>query len=220
VISRHFENWSLDLIFGAPPVEAWAATVAEAAAMGSPHISAYGLTYEPGTPFEKRRSEAVDDETSLAMYHLIRESLDEYDHYEISNFAKPGYQCLHHLIYWYNGEYAGFGPGAYSFLEGVRARNVPDVDAYLGDPGRKIESLALSDGEIRVETVIQHLRLREGLREEVYAARFGRTLRADFGPQLEELEARGILRSEASTYRPTALGYDLNNEIGLALVLS
>ena len=220
IIARQFDNWSLDLIFGAPPVEAWEATVAEAAGMGSPHISAYGLTYETGTPFEKRRDDAVDDETALAMYHHIRDGLREFDHYEISNFAKPGRQCLHNLVYWYNGEYAGFGPGAYSFLDGVRARNAPDVDAYLHDPGRKIEALRLRDDEIRVETVIQHLRLQEGLRADAYAARFGRAVEDDFGPQLVQLAARGLLTFQDGHYRPTTLGYDLNNEIGLALVLT
>lgn len=218
IVANLFEDWSLDLIFGAPPVGAWRATVDEAATMGSPHLSAYGLTYESGTPFEKRAHEAVDDETSLEMYHYLRQALHEFDHYEVSNFAKPGYRCVHNLIYWHNGEYAGFGPGAYSFIDGVRARNRPDVDAYLRSPGEKVEALHLDEREVRVETVIQHLRLQDGLTDAAYAERFGRDLNADFGPELDRLQARGLLIREDGAYRPTALGYDLNNEIGLAIV--
>jgi oxygen-independent coproporphyrinogen III oxidase len=220
IIGACFGNWSLDLIFGARPVGAWQSTLEEALTFGPPHMSAYGLTYEPGTAFEKRAAEAVDDEVSLGMYHAARTTLADYEHYEVSNFARPGFQCRHNLVYWHNGPYAGFGPGAYSYVHGVRARNHPDVDAYLQWPGRKQEALRLSAFEERVETVIQYLRLREGVSTQAYRSRFGRELADDFAPQLNQLVARGLLEQtgDGAWYRPTALGYDLNNEIGLALV--
>lgn len=218
IVGERFENWSLDLIFGAPPTEAWPRTVEEARAIAPPHLSAYGLTYEPGTPFERRADEAVDDETSLAMYNYLRDALEGYDHYEISNFARPGRRCAHNLIYWHNGEYAGFGPGAYSFIDGVRSRNVADVAAYLDAPGHRSEALHLDECEVRIETLIQHLRLRDGIAEATYAARFGRDLRRDFGPQLDRLMERGLVTHAEGRYWPTRLGFDLNNEIGLALV--
>ena len=78
------------------------------------------------------------------MYRAARERLAGFEHYEISNFARPGRACRHNLIYWRNEAYAGFGPGAYSFLGGVRARNVVDTAAYAAEPGAKAERLRLT----------------------------------------------------------------------------
>lgn len=218
VIGEVFENWNLDLIFGAPPIETWGATLAEAVALGPPHVAAYGLTYEPGTPFEKRAKDAVDDETSLRLYQEAEAALAGYEHYEVSNFAKAGHESAHNLLYWHNREYAGFGTGAYSFVNGVRARNHAGLEDYLRAPGEKEESLELSEREVKVETLIQHFRLRQGLRRADYAARFGAPPEADFGPALAAMQARGLLMSEGDHLRPTAEGFYLNNEIGLALV--
>ncbi|MCX5758147.1 MAG: coproporphyrinogen III oxidase, partial [Candidatus Hydrogenedentes bacterium] len=175
-----FDNWSMDLIFGARPIEAWSPTLAEALRFSPTHISAYGLTYEEGTPFAARREAAVDDDTWLALYRETEDVLARYAHYEISNHARPGSECRHNLIYWHNEEYAGFGPGAYSFLDGVRSRNATDLDAYLANPGKRTESLRLTDREIRLETVIQYLRLRDGLPKRAYVERFGNAVEPDF----------------------------------------
>ncbi|HNR34660.1 MAG TPA: radical SAM family heme chaperone HemW [Candidatus Hydrogenedentes bacterium] len=213
-----FDNWSMDLIFGAPPFKAWTATLEEALRFAPTHVSAYGLAYEQGTPFEARRADAVNDETWLALYRETETILADYAHYEISNYARPGCECRHNLIYWHNEEYAGFGPGAYSFLDGVRSRNTDDLDPYLAEPGRRIENLRLTNREIRLETVIQYLRLREGLPKRVYADRFGNTVESDFGVALHALAGHGLIEETATAWRPTSRGFELNNEIGLALV--
>lgn len=217
-VAAVFRNWSLDLIFGVPPYAAWVQTVSEAAAIDPPHLSAYGLTYEPGTPFGKRAQEAIDDDGYLTQYTALLDGLPRHRRYEVSNFAKPGYECRHNMVYWRNGEYAGFGPGAYSFVGGVRARNVPQTAAYLAAPGHKIEALELSSKEIQVETVIQHLRLAEGLDTADFLARFGTTLDADMGAAIDGLVARGLVVRHGGRIVPTARGFELNNEIGLALV--
>lgn len=217
-IAERFDNWSMDLIFGARPVEAWGATLEECRRFAPTHVSAYGLTYEPGTPFGARADEAVDDGTWLGLYRAAEAALSEYERYEISNFARPGFECRHNVIYWRNEQYAGFGPGAYSFVDGVRSRNPADLDTYLSDPGRKAEALRLSDAEIRLETVIQHCRLEAGLSKGAYARRFGRDVRQDFGGAVEGLIARGLLEEDANALRPTRQGFELNDEIGLALV--
>lgn len=217
-VSEAFDNWSMDLIFGAKPVAAWPETLAETVRMRPPHVAAYGLTYEEGTPFALRRGGAVEEDLSLDMYRAAEEALSGYDHYEISNFALPGRQSRHNLVYWHNGEYAGFGAGAYAFVDGVRARNHPDTAAYLRAPGEKAEALALSKDEIKVETLIQHMRLRGGISAAHYAERFGESLRENFGPALDALENRGLLEWSGECLRPTRRGFHLNNEIGLALV--
>lgn len=217
-VAERFANWGMDLIFGAPPFDSWLATLAACAAHEPKHVSAYGLTCEPGTPFEARRHELPDDDTWLALYRAAEEALPGFIRYEVSNLARPGFECRHNLLYWRNLEYAGFGPGAYSFLDGVRSRNAPGLDAWLANPGAKVESLRLSTNEIRVETVIQHLRLAAGLPKQAYRARFGSDVRADFGARLDTLIARGLLTEDADSLRPTPRGFELNNELGLALV--
>lgn len=218
-VANAFNNWNLDLIFGARPLEAWPATLARCLSLAPPHVAAYGLTYEPGTPFDRRRGDAVSDDDSLRMYQELEIALAGYDHYEISNFARPGgYEARHNLVYWRNEEYAGFGTAAFSFVSGVRARNQADTRKYLKAPGGKEESLRLSDREMRVETLIQHFRLRKGLEIAHYESRFGQSLHSDFGAALDQLMARGLLEQENAIIRPTQQGFYLNNEIGLMLV--
>lgn len=218
IIGSNFANWNIDLIFGVPPYDAWTATLKETARMNSPHVSAYGLTYEAGTPFGKRADEAIDEDLYLEQYAATQALLNHVARYEVSNYAKPGHESVHNLHYWRNEEYAGFGPGAYAFTNGIRARNHVKLEEYLQTPGGKTESLALSEDEIRIETIIQHLRLREGISRSAYAQRFDRSLDGDFGDALYALVTRELLHDDAETYRPTYRGFELNNEIGLALV--
>ena len=218
LVGEAFDTWSLDLIFGAPPVEAWRATLEEAVAIGPPHISAYNLTYEVGTPFEKRADQAIPDDIALRMFRKAEEVLSDYDHYEISNYARPGHQSRHNLIYWHNEDYAGFGTGAYSYIDGVRARNAVTTDDYLRNPGEKVESEAIDPTDTRLETLIQHFRLRAGLEKAYYATRFGCGVMEDFGEALSVLLDRGLLAEDECRIWPTAEGYYLNNEIGLALI--
>ena len=217
-VAARFDNWGLDLIFGAPPTLAWDDTLTAALGHGPSHISAYGLTYEPATPFAQRATDAVDDAAWLELYRRADERLATYDHYEISNFALPEHRCVHNLIYWRNEAYAGFGPGAYSFHGAVRSRNTSDLAPYLDDPLAKDEAITLAPSEVRLETVIQHLRLRDGLPKPYYAQRFGQDVHDDFGEALDVLEQRGLIEDNAQSVRPTPAGFELNNEIGLALV--
>ena len=217
-VAAHFDNWSLDLMFGAPPIEAWPDTLAEAVALNPPHLSAYGLTYEAGTPFERRAKDATPDDVMLSLYQALETAVAGYDHYEISNFAKPGCRARHNLVYWHNLPYAGFGTGAYAYWNGVRARNHVSLESYLAEPGAKEESTVITPHEERVETVIQHMRLRDGLPLERYRARFDSGVTEDFGDALRQLEARGLVTLDAGHLRPTREGFYLNNEIGLALV--
>jgi len=217
-VAHTFENWSLDLIFGAHPIGAWDATVEECGRLAPPHFSAYGLTFERNTPFGEREHEAVDDETFLQLCATIGERLPQYRRYEISNYAMPGFECRHNLHYWHNDPYAGFGPGAYSYIDGVRARNDTNLDRYLDAPGTKREALTLSIEEQRVETIIQYLRLDTGLPIPEYAARFGALPETHFGDAIAELVSRGLITADRDALQPTAKGFDLNNEIGLALV--
>jgi len=216
-VAAHFENWGMDLIYGGRPADAWEATLSACAAWEPAHVSCYGLTYEAGTPFGERADEAVEDDEALGLYRLAQAHLGAYRRYEVSNFARAGRECGHNLIYWHNEEYAGFGPGAYSYLEGERLRHVASIERYLADPFAIEERIRISDREERLETVIQHMWLADGLEKAYYVARFGGDVRADFGKALDSLLAWRLISEDNTRIWPTEAGFELNNEIGLAL---
>lgn len=218
VIAEVFDNWNMDLIYGAPPMHAWHDTLNIALKHAPPHIAAYCLTYEPGTALARRNQPAFDDDALLDFYRHAEEMLCAYDHYEISNFARPGFQCRHNLLYWRNECYVGFGPGAYSYVGNMRMRNVSRLEEYLAHPDRKAEALELSVYEQQLETLIQHMRLEEGIADEAFQARFGVSFMDVFGDAIRTLSGRGLVCHDAGRLRPTRQGFYLNNEIGLALV--
>lgn len=226
LVRMAFDNWGIDLIFGSNvPGAGEGATIArferdleQVLAFAPSHVSAYGLTIEEGTPFATRKGMSVADDLSLELYRMAIAALSLYEHYEISNFAISGRESVHNLIYWRNESYAGFGPGAVSYLSGTRSRNHPSISGYLRDPGRKIEQIAVSGEEERIETLIQHFRTKAGIHSAHYRQRFGTDIASDFGSQLAELCQRGLLSESSGRLSPTPLGFELNNEIGLALV--
>ncbi len=128
-----FENISLDLMFGVPgqTIEMLESDLDRALALRPEHISIYNLMYEEGTPMAAR-SDRLDEELEREMYDLIRKRLTGagFEHYEISNFAKPGFECQHNLLYWTGGEYIGCGPSAHSHWQGTRWANVADLEGY------------------------------------------------------------------------------------------
>ena len=133
-------NISIDLIFGLPgqTVESWTASVGQAIDLKPQHISAYGLTYEEGTQLwhQRERGEVteVPEEQCLEMYRILVEKLSEagYEHYEISNFALPGYHSRHNSSYWNDTPYLGLGAAAHSYDGSVRRYNPHDMQKYLG----------------------------------------------------------------------------------------
>lgn len=138
-VRKHLTVVSFDLIFGAPgSVPAgWAADLEAALGFDPQHVSAYGLTYEKGTPLWKRRARgalaAVSEDGELAMYEHAMDRLTAagFEHYEISNFARSGFRCRHNERYWANEAYYGFGVGAARYVNGVRELNVRDTQLYL-----------------------------------------------------------------------------------------
>jgi len=132
-------RWSLDLIFGIPGsrLENWIVDLGEALRLAPSHLSCYGLVFEKGTSLWKQwrdgQVEAVDEEVERAMYETVIDRLQAAGliMYEISNFARPGEECRHNLVYWVNDAYFGFGLGAARYLEGVRSVNTRELLAYL-----------------------------------------------------------------------------------------
>ncbi len=161
-----FENISLDLIFGVPgqTMEMVESDLDRALALGPEHISIYNLMYEEGTPLAVRNPDKLDEGLEREMYDRIRHRLTAagFVHYEISNFAKPGFECRHNLLYWSGGEYIGVGPAAHSHWKGVRWANVSDLDDYcLNGPHHEFEETLEQTAKER-ETLVMGLRRLKG----------------------------------------------------------
>jgi oxygen-independent coproporphyrinogen-3 oxidase len=215
---KHVPHLSLDLIFGAPgaTVDGWAADLDAALAFGPDHISTYGLTYEKGTPLWKRLSRgqvaAVPEDDELAMYELAMDRLAAagFEHYEVSNFARPGMRCRHNERYWANDAYYGFGVGAARYVNGSRELNVRDTKLYIrkalaGEP-TTFQREVLEPRPRAFETMATQLRRADGIGRADFRARTGFDLDALAAPALKLLAETGVTTDDGETVRLTRRG--------------
>jgi putative oxygen-independent coproporphyrinogen III oxidase len=176
-------NFSLDLISGLPyqTLTQWQNTLQEAIAIAPQHISSYDLVLEPVTAFGKQyqpgETPLPNDEDTAEMYRLAQQKLTRggFEHYEISNYAQPGFQCRHNQVYWHNQPYYGFGMGAASYFNGqrfTRSRTRREYYEWL-EGGCPIMSPVQDNTEILLETLMLGLRLASGINLDRIAANFG-----------------------------------------------
>lgn len=167
-------NISIDLMYGLPgeTLEDWTYSLEQAIALRVPHISAYHLTYEEGTRLWRMKEQgivsAIDEEQSIGAFELLREKLlaAGYEHYEISNFALPGYHSRHNSSYWQGIPYIGIGPGAHSYNGTDRRWNLSSLADYIATPpGEDVphEVEHLSTEERYDERIITELRTARGI---------------------------------------------------------
>ena len=167
-----FDNVSIDLMYALPTqtMAQWQTDIETALQLGIQHISCYGLMYEEGTVLTKRAEagelEVIDEDTENAMYDYLCERLKDagFVHYEVSNFALPGYEAKHNSSYWDGTPYVGVGAGAHSYVGNVRSWNVSDVDAYIQGTAKR-ESEVLSDKDLYNERIMLGLRTCRGISE-------------------------------------------------------
>jgi oxygen-independent coproporphyrinogen-3 oxidase len=187
-----FPRFSFDLIYARPgqSVTTWRAELRHALALAADHLSLYQLTIEPGTKFEAmhRRGEVAlpDEDLAAALYDATAEEASQFGllAYEISNYARPGAESRHNLQYWRYGDYAGIGPGAHGrltlggHLVATRRHRAPEAWAERVEQfGHGItDSVELTEEEVGREMLLMGLRLSEGLSEEQFLERTGRTL--------------------------------------------
>jgi oxygen-independent coproporphyrinogen III oxidase len=216
---------SIDLMFGVPQQtpQSWLRSLERAVELGVDHISTYGLTVEEGTPyadwFAREPRAFFDDTREAELYALAIERLEAagYEHYEISNFAKPGHHCAHNANYWVNGEYVGLGVGAASFRDGVRAVHTRDLEEYLAAAlaGEAIpsESERLV-GERRVgEAVMLALRTSQGVGLGAFKERYGVDLRVSQAPVIDRYRDLGLLELIDGHLRLTKRGRFVANDV-------
>lgn len=220
-----FSNISLDLIFGVPgqTEQQWLDCLHRIVSLQPEHVSAYGLQIEEGTPLymavERGELQPCPEEEELAMFRQGIELLRtcRYEHYEISNFARPGHRCRNNLRYWENLPYLGLGPAAHSYLHGQRFSNTKDVLVYVRELAEgKIPVAASERIDLRIEmaeTVFLGLRLIEGMNLQSFAARFGRQVEAVYGPELEKLLKLGLVEIGGGRMKLTPKGLPLANRV-------
>lgn len=260
-----FDNINIDLISAVPgqTVQSWENTLRTAAQLGAEHISAYSLIIEEGTPFYKwfvERERALspasgacgekmkilpplpDEEAERSMYRMTSSILQEYGYhrYEISNYAKKGYECRHNLGYWERKEYLGLGLGAASLIGERRFHNTADMKKYLnlygeksvysgtdGEtgrgtdpvrdrplPGAAAEDLEVLSREDRMEEfMFLGLRKTAGIDEKIFMAVFGEKLDSVYGEQLRKLERQGLIECSGKNVRLTERGTDISNYV-------
>ena len=152
-----------------------------------PHVSTYSLMIEPHTLFYINNVKSQDEDSDVAMYKLIQRYLKEkdYQQYEISNFAKKGYQCLHNLTYWDNNEYYGFGLGACGYINNYRYNNTRGLNKYLKGCYRyEIEKLTIDD-KMSYETILG-LRKRQGIDKQAFFNKYKKNIDNVFDYQHEK----------------------------------
>ena len=165
-----FDNLSIDLMYALPTqtMEEWKADIETAISLNVQHISSYGLMYEEGTmltrQLEAGQIEAIDEETENAMYDYLCARLKAagWVHYEVSNFALPGYEAQHNSNYWNGTPYVGVGAGAHSYIGKERSWNADDLENYI-DGKYQRESEILSETDLYNEGIMLGLRTSRGI---------------------------------------------------------
>ncbi|HMP73133.1 MAG TPA: radical SAM family heme chaperone HemW [Kiritimatiellia bacterium] len=225
-----FDNINLDLIYGIPAMtlDHLRADLQTLIELAPDHAACYCLIFEDGTPLAELRRKGyvkeVDDDTELEQYNLIRERLAHagYQHYELSNFSRPGRQCQHNLLYWGDGEYIGCGPSAHSHWNGKRWGNLRSLDRYIdhlhtGTSIREQEE-ALDPAAKARETLVFALRRIEGIDPHGFHHQTGFALHDLCGPTLEWMQQEGLVDYQPHRLRLTERGLFLSDGIFAELV--
>ncbi|MBX5436464.1 MAG: oxygen-independent coproporphyrinogen III oxidase [Alicyclobacillaceae bacterium] len=225
-----FTRINLDLMFGLPgqtlaDVEMAVQTAVD---LGVEHVSAYWLKVEPGTPFhewhQQGRLQLPGEDLEADMYELVRERLQAngYVHYEVSNFARPGGESRHNLVYWRNEPYLGTGVGAHGYAYGVRYENVRSLAAYgrrLAEGVRPVASFQpVTPAESAENTMMLGLRLREGVSVAAFERRHGVPADRLFGEELAHLQRLGLVERCQGRVRLTERAWPVANAVFEAFV--
>jgi oxygen-independent coproporphyrinogen III oxidase len=236
-----FDNINLDLIYGliGHTLERWQETLERVLDLRPEHLSCYALTVEPNTALFYRVAKGQlpepDPDVAADQYEWTRERLAQagYQQYEISNWAGPGLECRHNLVYWRAEPYLGMGAGAHSFFAGKRFANVDAPNRYVEAVNESYEERQatgrgqlrqVAGGEtpdeatLRADAMILGLRLMEGVSDAEFAARFGLTVREAFGAAIDRHTQLGLLEYADGRYRLTDRGLLLSDEVFIDLL--
>lgn len=218
------KNINLDLIYGLPlsTLEELTYSLEQALKYNPSHLSTYSLSIENGTPFEKQKIMPLQGDLEASHYQYIIQTLESknYQHYEISAFAKEKRQCLHNLSYWRFEPYIGLGPSAHSFIFPYRFSNPSNIETYLKKPTPRWQQKPLNPStkkELTLEFFCSTLRLKEGIDLNTYKHIFNTTIPTFQQKQINKLIEQKLLRTQNEHIYCTKKGRMLLNEILLTL---
>ncbi|MGT2636430.1 radical SAM family heme chaperone HemW [Streptococcus ratti] len=226
-----FDNISIDLIYALPnqTMADVRENVAKALALDIPHLSLYSLILEHHTVFmnKMRRGQlnlpTEDLEAEMFDYIIAEMEAHGFEHYEISNFTKPGFESRHNLMYWDNAEYFGCGAGASGYVEGIRYRNRGPIQHYLkatAEEGHaRLQEEKLTQAEQMEEELFLGLRKKSGVSLSRFEEKFGRTLQEVYGLALHDLEESGLIVSDKDRIRMTKKGLFLGDTVAEKFIL-
>ena len=214
-----FDNISADLMYGIPKqtIESFGATLDKLIELSPEHISVYGLKVEAETPFGRMRDRLIlpDEDSECEMYMLCSNRLygAGYEKYEISNFARHGYESRHNLKYWTGGEYIGFGVAAHSYFGDERFANSRNIDGYLIGENIESERKKISHSEQMTEYVMLRMRLSRGVELLDFVERFGKDFDELYRDKLLKYERGGYVKREYGSVSFTDKGFLVSNFI-------
>ena len=220
------DNLSIDLMFGLPnqTVEMLDESITKALELGLPHYSIYSLKVEENTlfhtMFQRNQLPLPNEEDELQMYLLLMSRMKAagYNQYEISNFAKPGFESRHNTTYWHNEDYYGLGAGAHGYVARQRHVNIKGVTPYnqasmAGLP--RLDQFAVSEAEAMEDFAMVGLRLLEGMQTSRFEAQFDQKFEDVFGTPLSKLLKGGLLipREDGDGYKLSEQGILYGNDV-------
>lgn len=218
-------DFNLDLIFGigGQTPASWRESIERALELSPTHIACYGLTYESGTRLTGQLNlgqiTPCDEDVEADMFLAAIDQLSAagFEHYEISNFARPGHACRHNLIYWNNGPYIGVGPSAAGYIDGRRYKNIPNAQRYaeLIRAGKlpEIDTEVIEGESLAIETLMMQLRQIRGIDLAEFADRTGVDLAARASDTLCRLVSGGLIEWTDRDLRLTRSGLLVANAI-------
>lgn len=225
-------NISIDLIYALPnqTMEQVQENVRKALALDIPHLSLYSLILENHTVFMNKQRRGClhlpNEDIEADMFTYIIDELEKngFEHYEISNFTKPGFESKHNLMYWDNVEYFGVGAGASGYLNGVRYRNRGPIQHYLKaikeEGHSRLGEDILSREEMMEEEFFLGLRKKTGVSISHFEEKFEVSFTERYGKVVEELVEKGLLKHEEDTIRMTKKGLFLGDTVAESFILS
>ncbi|GCD81784.1 coproporphyrinogen III oxidase [Parageobacillus thermoglucosidasius] len=225
-----FENISIDLMYGLPrqTVAQFLTDLEIAFSLDVQHISAYSLIIEPKTVFynlmRKGKLLLPSEEEEAKMYEEAMRQMEMHDYhqYEISNYARPGFQSRHNLTYWNNEEYYGIGAGAHSYVGGVRRANVRPIKKYIAKVEETgfpyLEAHHVTKSEQMEEEMFLGLRKTEGVSKQRFFEKFGMSIPDVFGQAVAREKQKGLLEETETHIRLTQRGKLLGNEVFQAFI--
>ncbi|MDW8516127.1 radical SAM family heme chaperone HemW [Priestia flexa] len=225
-----FRNISLDLMYSLPgqTISDFKETLDIAFSLDVEHISAYSLIIEPKTVFynlmNKGKLRVPSQEDEAFMYEMLMDEMDKhgYSQYEISNFARSGYESFHNLTYWDNNDYYGIGAGAHSYIDGIRRSNIAPLKKYMQAVTETnhayLDEISVSKVERMEEEMFLGLRKTNGVNKASFYEKYKVEMNDVFSEPIKEYTNKGLLEQTESSLRLTKKGRFLGNEVFQAFI--